>query len=235
MTEGVHFLDARAPEGMRLYAIGDIHGRRDLIERMHGAIGEDLARDPPTDWRIIHLGDYTDRGPDTKGVLDFLVAAGKRDSRVLSIAGNHDVGMLEFLDRPDIDSLFAHFAWLRLIRDRFGVEVRFPIIEDPTMVIANAYGMVMKGDRDSAAVRSTYFIDPEGTIQATTCYPSTVGRSVPEILRTLDALQAVRSKGTLAPANWQAGERMLRPPETDIDAIFSSDNEVDWFYRETKA
>ncbi|MCB2086745.1 MAG: peroxiredoxin [Sphingomonadaceae bacterium] len=134
-----------------------------------------------------------------------------------------------------VDSLFAHFAWLRLIRDRFGVEVRFPIIEDPTMVIANAYGMVMKGDRDSAAVRSTYFIDPEGTIQATTCYPSTVGRSVPEILRTLDALQAVRSKGTLAPANWQAGERMLRPPETDIDAIFSSDNEVDWFYRETKA
>ena len=134
-----------------------------------------------------------------------------------------------------VDSLFAHFAWLRLIRDRFGVEVRFPIIEDPTMVIANAYGMVMKGDRDSAAVRSTYFIDPEGTIQATTCYPSTVGRSVPEILRTLDALQAVRSKGTLAPANWQAGEKMLRPPETDIDAIFSSDNEVDWFYRETKA
>ena len=58
---------------------------------------------------------------------------------------------------------------------------------------------------------------------------------MPEILRTLDALQAVRSKGTLAPANWQAGERMLRPPETDIDAIFSSDNEVDWFYRETKA
>ena len=51
MTEGVHFLDARAPEGMRLYAIGDIHGRRDLIERMHGAIGEDLARDPPADWR----------------------------------------------------------------------------------------------------------------------------------------------------------------------------------------
>ena len=134
-----------------------------------------------------------------------------------------------------VDSLFAHFAWLRLIRDRFGVEVRFPIIEDPTMVIANAYGMVMKGDRDSAAVRSSYFIDPEGTIQASTCYPSTVGRSVPEILRTLDALQAVRSKGTLAPANWQAGERMLRPPETDIDAIFSSDNEVDWFYRETKA
>ena len=134
-----------------------------------------------------------------------------------------------------VDSLFAHFAWLRLIRDRFGVEVRFPIIEDPTMVIANAYGMVMKGDRDSAAVRSTYFIDPEGTIQATTCYPSTVGRSVPEILRTLDALQAVRGKGTLAPANWQAGEKMLRPPETDIDAIFSSDNEVDWFYRETKA
>ena len=124
MTEGVHFLDARAPEGMRLYAIGDIHVRRDIIERMHGAIGEDLARDPPADWRIIHLGDYTDRGPDTKGVLDFLVAAGKRDSRVLSIAGNHDIGMLEFLDRPDIDSLFAHYGGKQTAQS-YGVDIDF--------------------------------------------------------------------------------------------------------------
>ena len=49
-----------------------------------------------------------------------------------------------------VDSLFSHFAWLRMIRDRFDVEVRFPILEDPTLVIGRGYGMVAPGDSDSA-------------------------------------------------------------------------------------
>ncbi|HBK14189.1 MAG TPA: peroxiredoxin, partial [Erythrobacter sp.] len=76
-----------------------------------------------------------------------------------------------------VDSLFSHFAWLRMIRDRFDVEVRFPILEDPTLVIGRGYGMVAPGDSDSGAVRSTFFIDPEGVIRAMTCYPANVGRS----------------------------------------------------------
>ena len=62
MTEGIHFDEARGPEGIRLYAIGDVHGRLDLLERMHAAIRADIERDRPADWRIIHLGDYVDRG-----------------------------------------------------------------------------------------------------------------------------------------------------------------------------
>jgi aspartate-semialdehyde dehydrogenase len=54
-----------------------------------------------------------------------------------------------------VDSLFSHFAWLRMIRDRFGVEVRFPIVEDPTLVIGRAFGMVSPDDSDSATVRTT--------------------------------------------------------------------------------
>ena len=50
-----------------------------------------------------------------------------------------------------VDSLFSHFAWLRMIRDRFDVEVRFPILEDPTLVIGRGYGMVAPGDSDSGA------------------------------------------------------------------------------------
>ena len=65
-----------------------------------------------------------------------------------------------------VDSLFSHFAWLRMIRDHFGVEVRFPILEDPTLVIARAFGMVSAQDSDSAAVRTTFFIDPKGVIRA---------------------------------------------------------------------
>ena len=147
----------------------------------------------------------------------------------------------DFADRDcalmalSVDSLFSHFAWLRLVRDRFGVEVRFPIVEDPTLVIGRAYGMVAPGDNDSATVRTTFFIDPEGTIRAMTCYPANVGRSTPEMLRTLDALQAVDGNAALAPANWQPGEAMLAPPLTDLAAIFSAEGETDWFLQELPA
>jgi serine/threonine protein phosphatase 1 len=107
---GIHFLDARGPEGMRIYAMGDVHGRADLLKLMHERIEAEIARDKPADWRIIHLGDYVDRGTDSKAVLDFLVAAHRRDERIVSLAGNHDVGFLEFLDKPDPATLFARFG-----------------------------------------------------------------------------------------------------------------------------
>ena len=131
-----------------------------------------------------------------------------------------------------VDSLFSHFAWLRMIRDRFDVEVRFPIVEDPTLVIASAYGMVAPGDNDSATVRNTFFIDPAGTVRAMTCYPASVGRSIPELLRTLDALQAVDRESALAPANWQPGDKLLASPEVSLDTVFSSEGPSDWFLRE---
>ena len=132
-----------------------------------------------------------------------------------------------------VDSLFSHFAWLRMIRDTIGVEVRFPIIEDPTMVIARAYGMIGTDDADSGSIRSTFFIDPAGTIRALTCYPANVGRSVTELLRTLDALQAV-DQGNLAPADWILGEALLSPPSIDLDDVYSAPDATGWFLRGAK-
>jgi peroxiredoxin 2/4 len=132
-----------------------------------------------------------------------------------------------------VDSLFSHFAWLRMIRDRFGVEVRFPIVEDPTLVVGRAFGMVSAQDSDSATVRTTFFIDPSGTIRAMTCYPANLGRSVPEMLRILDGLRAIDAEAALAPANWQPGEPLLRPPTHDLDAVFAADDATSWFLRHT--
>ncbi len=70
---GVVFKDAKGPDGIRLYAIGDVHGRLDLLQDMHGLIRADLDHRPAHDWRIIHLGDYIDRGPRSKEVLDSLM------------------------------------------------------------------------------------------------------------------------------------------------------------------
>ncbi len=131
---GVHFLDASGPTSMRIYAIGDVHGRLDLLRAMHDRIAGDLDRHRPADWRIIHLGDYTDRGPDSKGVLDFLIAARGRDERVISLAGNHDLGLLEFLAKPDAHGLFANNGGQQTARS-YGVELDFSM---PSAMAAGA-------------------------------------------------------------------------------------------------
>lgn len=128
-----------------------------------------------------------------------------------------------------IDSLFSHFAWIRAIRDRFGVIVEFPIIEDPTLEIARAYGMIGADATDASAVRTTYFIDPRGIVRATTCYPASVGRSVEEMLRLLSALQRVDIGDVLAPEGWTPGADLLAVPSYDVADILAADGEADWF------
>ncbi len=129
-----------------------------------------------------------------------------------------------------VDSLYSHLAWIRLIRDTAGVTIDFPIIEDPTMEIARAYGMVGADARDSGTVRSTYFIDPDGMLQASNSYPLTVGRSIPEMLRVLRALQAVRDGVGLAPADWQPGAPLLGLPGETAEAALASEDPAGWFH-----
>ncbi len=121
---GAHFLDAAAPDGMRLYAIGDVHGRLDLLRAMHGQIRAELMRDRPADWRIVHLGDYVDRGSDSRGVLDFLLGRRAEDSRVVALAGNHDVNFRTFLDDGDTTGLFSRFGGIDTARS-YGVKADF--------------------------------------------------------------------------------------------------------------
>ncbi|HEY4193654.1 MAG TPA: metallophosphoesterase [Mesorhizobium sp.] len=119
---GIHLRDARAPEGMRLHAIGDVHGRLDLLYAMHRRIAEDMARDPPADWRIVHLGDYVDRGPASKGVLDFLIAVRAIEPRNIMLGGNHDVAFLDFLERPDASGVFALYGGVQTAKT-YGVDL----------------------------------------------------------------------------------------------------------------
>ena len=119
---GVHFLDAAAPEGMRLYAIGDVHGRFDLLKEMHARIRGEIMRDRPADWRIIHVGDYVDRGPQSREVIELLLELTRADPHVVALAGNHDIGFVDFLRRPAAVSLFAHNGGEQTARS-YGVQV----------------------------------------------------------------------------------------------------------------
>lgn len=133
-----------------------------------------------------------------------------------------------------IDSVHAHIAWTRSIKENFGIEIPFPIIADLSMQVANAYGMIQPGASDTAAVRATFVIDPEGILRAMVYYPMSNGRSVDEILRLVKALQTSDAHGVATPENWQPGEKVIvPPPATDAEAEARKDqgyDYVDWYF-----
>lgn len=131
-----------------------------------------------------------------------------------------------------IDSLYAHFAWVRAIRDHYGVEVRFPIVEDPTLVIGRAYGMVSREAGDAGAVRTVFVIDPAQVVRAIVSYPVEIGRSVDEIVRIVTALQAADAGKGLPPEGWQPGDALFAHPEPTLDSVLSAENPVRWFLKE---
>jgi serine/threonine protein phosphatase 1 len=89
------------PEGVRIYAIGDIHGRADLLDRMLDHIDADLAANPVHIGIRVFLGDYIDRGPASREVLDRLVAH-SRAGRSVFLKGNHESYLTRFLTDPSI-------------------------------------------------------------------------------------------------------------------------------------
>ena len=133
-----------------------------------------------------------------------------------------------------IDSKYAHIAWVRSIKEKFGVDIRFPIIEDLSMRVAHAYGMVMPGASDTSAVRATFVIDPNGILRAMVYYPMSNGRSINEFLRLVAALQTADANKVATPENWQPGEPVIVPPPQTSDAAEARKGEgydyTDWYF-----
>jgi peroxiredoxin (alkyl hydroperoxide reductase subunit C) len=133
-----------------------------------------------------------------------------------------------------IDSLFSHIAWVRNIKQCFGVTIPFPIIEDLSMRVAHAYGMIQPGASSTAAVRSTFLIDDKGILRAMVYYPMSNGRSIPEFVRLLTALQTTDANGVATPAGWQPGEPVLVPPPQTAQGAEARADEgyttTDWYF-----
>lgn len=133
-----------------------------------------------------------------------------------------------------IDSNYAHLAWVRNIKDKFGVEIPFPIIEDLSMRVANAYGMIQPGASDTSAVRATFVIDPNGVLRAMVYYPMSNGRSIAEFLRLVKALQTSDAHKVATPEGWQPGDKVIVPPPDSVAGAEARLNEghecVDWYF-----
>ncbi len=118
-----------------------------------------------------------------------------------------------------IDSVHSHIAWVRNVKEKMGVDIPFPIIADLDMKVATLYGMVHPNQSNTATVRTVFFIDDKGILRAMMYYPMANGRSIPEMIRLIKALQTTDSAGVATPANWQPGDKVVVPgPKTVAEA-----------------
>ena len=116
-----------------------------------------------------------------------------------------------------IDSIFSHLEWVNSMETTFDTKVSFPIVADLDMKVASLFGMVHPGASDTSAVRAVFFIDPKQTIRALVYYPLANGRSIEELMRVLDALQASDKNGIATPEGWKPGDKVIVPPPKTYD------------------
>lgn len=125
-----------------------------------------------------------------------------------------------------VDSNASHLAWVYDIYCRTGIKIPFPIIADRNGEIARKYGMISNDVSNTETVRNVYIIDDKGIIRLILVYPMNVGRCIPEILRSLQALQVADSNNAAMPANWVPCEPIIVPSPTTFDALLERNNQI---------
>ena len=129
----VTFANAEVPGGVRVYAVGDIHGRVDLLDRLHAMILEDADDTAPGVRKIVvYLGDYLDRGLCSRELLDFFLDEPLPGFEPVYLRGNHDQFFLDFLVDPEKGA-----SWLRFGGDAtvysYGVRIPDNVTPDKRM------------------------------------------------------------------------------------------------------
>ena len=106
------------------------------------------------------------------------------------------------------DTVFVHKAW----HDNSPSikKIKYPMLADPTGKVCREFGTYL--DNEGLSLRATFIIDPEGKLVAYEMHDNSIGRSIKEILRKLQAAKFVREhKGLVCPASWQPGKKTLKP------------------------
>jgi len=117
----------RVPDGVHVYAVGDVHGRADLLNQTLARIDADLSVHPTARSIQIFIGDYIDRGPDSRQVLDVLIAR-QRSHSVVCLKGNHETFPLEFLNDPAVLADWKYLGGLETLLS-YGVQPSLTMTE----------------------------------------------------------------------------------------------------------
>jgi peroxiredoxin (alkyl hydroperoxide reductase subunit C) len=118
-----------------------------------------------------------------------------------------------------VDSIHSHLAWLQNMKEKLGVEVRYPLIADPDTKVSQLYGMIHPGASATATVRAVFVIDPKRVIRALVYYPMNAGRNVDEIIWLVTALQTADQYACALPVNWKPGEKVVVPPPKQVAEV----------------
>jgi diadenosine tetraphosphatase ApaH/serine/threonine PP2A family protein phosphatase len=118
---------ARIADGVRIYAIGDIHGRADLLARLLTIIDADIAARAPRRILLILIGDYVDRGPSSRGVVD-LILRRQASFELIALKGNHDTYPLRLMKRPSVFAEWRSLGGIETLMS-YGLEPKFSMNE----------------------------------------------------------------------------------------------------------
>jgi len=119
----------RAPDGVTVYAIGDIHGRADLLGTLHRRIAVDPAKGNKL---VVYLGDYVDRGAESRQVVDLLLGGPPAGCRAVHLRGNHEQAMLDFREDWQVGADWLSFGGTETARS-YGLKP--PLAPDPESLV----------------------------------------------------------------------------------------------------
>lgn len=120
-----------------------------------------------------------------------------------------------------VDSAYSHYAWVNTPKARGGIEgVDYPLVSDINKTIAENYGVLAPGE--GVAYRGLFLIDKEGKVRHQLVNDLPLGRSVPEVLRLIDALQHFEKHGEVCPANWSSGKMTMKPNQESLEKYCSA-------------
>jgi serine/threonine protein phosphatase 1 len=134
-------VNPKTPQGVRIYAIGDVHGRADLLEQLFATIDADIASHSPREVIEVLLGDYVDRGPQSRAVIDILIGRSHR-RQLVCLMGNHETYISGFLQRPVVLEEWKHLGGLETLLS-YGLTPPINADEQQRAELADAFDRVI--------------------------------------------------------------------------------------------
>jgi serine/threonine protein phosphatase 1 len=142
------------PQGLRVYAVGDVHGRADLLGAMLDKIEADMRERPAPEAIEIFLGDYVDRGPHSRHVIETLMNTPAVGGRRYCLRGNHEEILLDFLAEPGVLMDWRRLGGFETLLS-YGVAPRMALQLDDAAELRDAFVAAMPPDHLSF-LRSTH-------------------------------------------------------------------------------